>query len=157
MLYCTVLYCTTLYYTVLYTVTRWFNEGDQYPDTDNTAVYRWVYVEFLNITIVMIMSRAEVCGGHGPLRPAGVGRHGGGGLRHGDAPHGREAGQVGTPSLVPANCGHGAGTTPATTGPWSTISASLSTHQVPGNNRTLLVISSSRGVDILIPHIHEEL
>ena len=41
---CTVLYCTTLYYTVLYTVTRWFNEGDQYPDTDNTAVYRWVYV-----------------------------------------------------------------------------------------------------------------
>ena len=96
MLYCTVLYCTTLYYTVLYTVTRWFNEGDQYPDTDNTAIYRWVGVEFLNINIVMIMSRAEVCGGHGTLRPAGVGGHGGGGLRHGDAPHGREAGQVGT-------------------------------------------------------------
>ena len=87
------------------------------------------------------MSRAEVCGGR-------------------DAPHGREAGQVGTPSLVPANCGHGAGTTPATTGPWGTTSASVSTHQVPGNKSTLLVIfliSSSRGVDILIPHIHEEL
>ena len=62
--------------------------------------------------------------------------------------------------VVPANCGHGAGTTPATTGPWATTSASVSTHQVPGNKSTLLVtflISSSRGVDILIPHIHEEL
>ena len=37
-LYCTVLYCTVLYY-ILY---RWFNEGDQYPNNDNTAVYRWV-------------------------------------------------------------------------------------------------------------------
>ena len=62
------------------------------------------------------MSRAEVYGGR-------------------DAPHRLEAGQVGTPSLVPANCGHGAGTTPATTGPWATTSASVSTHQVPGNKR----------------------
>ena len=39
--------CTVRYYIVLYctvpvldTITRWFNEGDQYPDTDNTAIYR---------------------------------------------------------------------------------------------------------------------
>ena len=110
------------------------------------------------------MSRAEVCGG----RDAPHGREAGqvGTVQYStvqystvqySTSHGLEAGQVGTPSLVPANCGHGAGTTPATTGPWSTISASLSTHQVPGNNRALLVISSSRGVDILIPYIHEEL